>query len=55
MKPNIIKFNSLISYVSEVISYIETAYPAAESLVKEIIRQYKSKINLIDYADSSQN
>lgn len=37
-----------MGYISEVLSFVETAYVAAEVIVKEALRQYNSKINLID-------
>jgi hypothetical protein len=40
--------------VSEVLAYVEMAYPAAELYLRDIIRQYNSKMNLIDFADPSE-
>ena len=49
MRPDIIKFNCLLGYVSEIISFVEQAYPAAEVFLRDILRQYNSKMNLIDH------
>lgn len=48
MQCDIIKFHSLLGYVSEVFGFVEQAYPAAEALLRDILRQYNSKMNLID-------
>ena len=52
METEIIKFNCLISYVSEIVTFVESAFPAAELFLRDILRQYNSKMNLID--DSEQ-
>lgn len=48
MQSDIIKFHSLLGYVTEVFAFVEKAYPAAEVLLRDILRQYNSKMNLID-------
>ncbi len=48
MKQEIIKFNCLFGYISEILSFVELAYPAAELCLRDILRQYNSKMNLID-------
>lgn len=47
-KEHLIKFNCLLSYISEIVSFVEVAYDQAELIVRDILRQYNSKINLID-------
>lgn len=44
----LIKFNCLLEYIYEVLSFVESAYSQGEILVRDILRQYNSKINLID-------
>jgi hypothetical protein len=51
MRQDIIKFNCLLGYISEIISFVEQAYPAAEVFLRDILRQYNSKMNLIDDPD----
>lgn len=45
---HLIKFNSLLSYISEILLFVEVAYDQAELIARDILRQYNSKINLID-------
>jgi hypothetical protein len=48
MKVEMIKFNCLLGYISEILLFVELAYPAAELCLRDILRQYNSKMNLID-------
>jgi hypothetical protein len=41
----------LINYVTEILNFVEQAYPAVEVYLRDILRQYNSKINLIDDPD----
>lgn len=45
---HLIKFNCLLSYISEILLFVEVAYDQAELIARDILRQYNSKINLID-------
>lgn len=51
-KKDIIKYNCLITYISEVFNFIDTTYTQLEASVRNIIREYNSKINLIDDSSS---
>jgi hypothetical protein len=48
---HLIRLNCLLNYITEIILFIDVAYGQAELIVRDILRQYNSKINLID--DSS--
>lgn len=45
---DITKFSCLMANVSEIFNFIDTTYSAMEAATRDIIRQYNSKINLID-------
>ena len=45
---DIVKFNCLMANISEIFSFIDTTYSTMEAATRDIIRQYNSKINLID-------
>lgn len=46
-----VKYSCLLSKITEIINFIDTTYTVLETCIRDIIRQYNSKINLID--DSS--
>jgi hypothetical protein len=53
LQEELIKYNCLIAYINEILTFVEVAYDAGEALLRDIIRQYNAKMNLID--DSSIN
>jgi hypothetical protein len=48
LQEHLIKFNCLVAYITEILTFVEVAYESAELIVRDILRQYNSKINLID-------
>ena len=52
MKKDIIKYNCLITYVSEVLNFVDTTYATLESSVREIRSHYSRMKNLIDDSSS---
>lgn len=49
---DMISWTCLLSNVNEIFNFIESTYVALETQVRDIIRQYNSKINLIDDGSS---
>ncbi len=52
---HLIKLNCLLNYITEIILFIDVAYGQAEIIVRDILRQYNSKINLIDDSSNCVN
>ena len=48
LQEHLIKFNCLVAYITEILTFVEVAYESAELILRDILRQYNSKINLID-------
>ena len=52
MKKDIIKYNCLITFISEVLNFVDTTYNTLEASVREIRSQYNRIKNLIDDSSS---
>jgi hypothetical protein len=52
-KDHLIKINCLLGYIGEILGFVEVAYEQAEVIARDILRQYNSKINLIDDPSTS--
>lgn len=53
IKHDVVKYNCLMSNITEIINFTDTTYTALEACMRDIVRQYNSKINLIDDSTSS--
>lgn len=43
-----IKINYLVAYIGELFSFAQNSYQAIGNQVRDIMRQYNNKINLLD-------
>lgn len=47
-KEPLIKASCMLGYISEALSFVDVAYNAAEVIIRDALRHYNSKIDLID-------
>lgn len=48
LKEDVIKINYLVAYIGELFSFAQNSYQAIGNQVRDIMRQYNNKINLLD-------